>query len=81
MLNTGHTYGTTDKTLDVLHTEKKEKLLDTLERYCIYNLSRQRLHMSPQGPTIVGTGNVTPPRYPSYPVRGGIAGKPSHRGL
>jgi hypothetical protein len=34
----------------------------------------------PQGPTILGTGNGTP-RYPSYPVPGGIAGPPSLWGL
>jgi hypothetical protein len=27
------------------------------------------------------SGGMAPPRYPSYPVPGGIAGKPSLRGL
>jgi hypothetical protein len=40
---------TEDKTLRVdqpLHTEKKGQLLNTLERYHIYNLSKQKIHMN-----------------------------------
>jgi hypothetical protein len=46
ILDTGHTHGTINETLDILHTKKKGHLLDTLERYYIYNLSKQKLHMN-----------------------------------
>jgi hypothetical protein len=44
--NTEHTYNTIDTTLKILRTEKKSRLLDTWERYHIYNLSKKSLHMN-----------------------------------
>jgi hypothetical protein len=46
MLNEGHTYGTIEDTLDILHTNKKGRILDTLERYYIYRLKKHKLHMN-----------------------------------
>jgi hypothetical protein len=46
ILNTEHTYNTIDTTLKILHTEKKNRLLDTWERYHIYNFSKKRLHVN-----------------------------------
>jgi hypothetical protein len=45
ILNTKHT-NTIDATLKILRTEKKSQLLDTWERYHIYNLSKRSLHMN-----------------------------------
>jgi hypothetical protein len=46
MLDNGHTYGTIDEALDILHTKKKGRILDTVERYYIYKLSKHKLHMN-----------------------------------
>jgi hypothetical protein len=46
ILNTGHAYGTITDTMDIVRTAKKGKHLNTLERYHIYRLSREKLHMN-----------------------------------
>jgi hypothetical protein len=44
--NTGHTYGTITDTMDVIRTGRKGRHLNTLERYHIYKISRNKLHMN-----------------------------------
>jgi hypothetical protein len=46
ILNTGHTYGTICHTMDVVTTGRKGEHLNTLERYHIYRISRDNLHMN-----------------------------------
>jgi hypothetical protein len=41
ILDTGHAHNTTAKTLEVLHIEKKGRLLNALEHFHMYNLSKQ----------------------------------------
>jgi hypothetical protein len=43
ILNTGHTYGTINKTMDII---KKGKHLNTLEKYHIHKISKNNLHMN-----------------------------------
>jgi hypothetical protein len=45
ILNTGHTYGTITDTVDVVRTGRKSRQLNTLERYHIYKIRRNNLHM------------------------------------
>jgi hypothetical protein len=45
ILNTGHAYGNITDTMDIIKTEKKEKHMTTLERYNIYKISKNKLHM------------------------------------
>jgi hypothetical protein len=42
----GHTYGTICDTLDVITMGRKGKHLNTLERYRIYKISKDSLHMN-----------------------------------
>jgi hypothetical protein len=46
ILNTGHTYGTITDTVDIIKTENKGKHLNTLEKYQIYKISKNKLHMN-----------------------------------
>jgi hypothetical protein len=46
ILNTGHTYGTVTDTMDVIRTRRKGRHLNTLERYHIYEISTNGLHMN-----------------------------------
>jgi hypothetical protein len=46
MLNMGHTYGTITDTMDIRKTGKKGKHLNTLEKYRIYKISKDNLHMN-----------------------------------
>jgi hypothetical protein len=46
VLNTGHTYGTIRDTVDVITKGRKEKHLNILERYHIYRISKDNLHMN-----------------------------------
>jgi hypothetical protein len=43
MLNTGHTYGTI---MDIIKTGRKGKHLNTLEKYNIYRINEDNLHMN-----------------------------------
>jgi Zn-dependent peptidase ImmA (M78 family) len=43
ILNTGHTYGTITDTVGVVRTGRKTRYL---EKYCIYKISRNNLHMN-----------------------------------
>jgi hypothetical protein len=45
ILNTGYAYETIADTMEIVTTGKKGKHLNTLERYHIYVISRQNLHM------------------------------------
>jgi hypothetical protein len=44
--NTGHTYGTINDTSEVLYIEKKSQLLNTIQRFYKYNLSKQKQQMN-----------------------------------
>jgi hypothetical protein len=46
ILNVGHTYGTVTDTTDMVKIGKKRKYLNTLEKYCIYRMSKDYLHMN-----------------------------------
>jgi hypothetical protein len=46
ILNTGHTYGTITDTINVIRTGRKGRHLSTLEKYHIYKISRDNLHMN-----------------------------------
>jgi hypothetical protein len=46
ILDTGHTYGKMEETMDVIHTTRKGHLLNTLERFYIYDLSKKKLQMN-----------------------------------
>jgi hypothetical protein len=42
----GHTYGTITDTMGVIRIGRKNKHLNNLERYHIYKISRNNLHMN-----------------------------------
>jgi hypothetical protein len=44
--NTGYTYGTITDTMEIMKTERKGRYLNTLERYHIYEISKDNLHMN-----------------------------------
>jgi hypothetical protein len=46
ILNTGHTYGTTEDTMEIITIGRKGKYLNTLKKYHIYKVSRNNLHMN-----------------------------------
>jgi hypothetical protein len=46
IVNTGHTYGTITDTMDVIRTGRKGRHMNTLEKYHIYKISRNNLHMN-----------------------------------
>jgi hypothetical protein len=46
ILNTGHAYRSMTDTMKIIKMEKKEKHLSTLERYHMYKVSKNRLHMN-----------------------------------
>jgi hypothetical protein len=46
ILNTTHNYDTKEKTMKILHVERKGQMLDTLENYYIYTITRQGLQMN-----------------------------------
>jgi hypothetical protein len=46
ILNTGHTYGTMENTMDIIETNKKGQYLNTLENYHIYRATRKNTHMN-----------------------------------
>jgi predicted GIY-YIG superfamily endonuclease len=46
ILDTGHEYETIEKTMKILHIEKKGQMLDTHERFCIYEISKQNLQLN-----------------------------------
>jgi hypothetical protein len=46
ILNTGHIYGTIYDTTDVITTGRKGKHLNNLERYHIYRISKDNLHIN-----------------------------------
>jgi hypothetical protein len=45
-LNKGHTYGTVADTMDIIRMRRKGRYLNTLEKYHIYKISRNNLHMN-----------------------------------
>jgi hypothetical protein len=45
-LNTGHTYVSITDTMDIIKTERKGKYLNTLEKYHIYKINKNTLHMN-----------------------------------
>jgi hypothetical protein len=61
ILNTGHTYYTIRYIVDVIKIEKKGKHLNTLEKYHIHKISKDRLHMSDT--YMRGAPKVMPPIY------------------
>jgi predicted transcriptional regulator len=46
ILETGHNYDTIDKTMKMLHMEKKGPKLNTLERFHIYDITKKGLQMN-----------------------------------
>jgi hypothetical protein len=46
ILNMGHTYGTITDTMNIIRTGRKGRHLNTLEKYHIYRISRNNLHMN-----------------------------------
>jgi hypothetical protein len=46
ILNTGYTYGSINNTMDIIKTEKEGKNRNTLEKYHIYKISKNRLQMN-----------------------------------
>jgi hypothetical protein len=46
ILNTGHAYGSITDTMRAIRTERKGKHLNTLEKYHIHKISKERLHMN-----------------------------------
>jgi hypothetical protein len=46
ILDMRHAYGTIEDTFDILHFEKKGPLMNTLERFHIYKLSREGIHLN-----------------------------------
>jgi hypothetical protein len=46
ILNTRHTYGTITYSMEIITTGRKEKHLNTSEKYHIYEVSKKNLHMN-----------------------------------
>jgi hypothetical protein len=46
ILETGHTYGTIEDTLNILHREKKGSLMNTLEQLHIHKLTKDNLQLN-----------------------------------
>jgi hypothetical protein len=46
ILNIEHKYGSITDTMDIIKAEKKGKHLNILEKYHIYKISKNRLHMN-----------------------------------
>jgi hypothetical protein len=46
ILETGHTYGTIEDTLNILHFEKKGPLINTLKQFHIHKLSKDNLQLN-----------------------------------
>jgi hypothetical protein len=46
VLNTRHTHGTIADTMDIITTRRKRNRLNTLERYHIYKISKDNLHIN-----------------------------------
>jgi hypothetical protein len=46
ILNRGHTYGTIADTMDITRMGRKGRHLNTLEKFYMYNISRNDLHMN-----------------------------------
>jgi hypothetical protein len=46
ILETGHTYGTIENTLNILQFEKKSQKMNSLEQYYIYRLTRENLQLN-----------------------------------
>jgi hypothetical protein len=46
ILNMGHTYGTITHTMDFIRTGRKTRHLNALERFHIYKIGGNNLHMS-----------------------------------
>jgi hypothetical protein len=46
MLDTGHAYGNINNTVEVLKQAKKWSLLSNLENYCIFWISKDKIHFN-----------------------------------
>jgi hypothetical protein len=46
ILDTGHTYGTTADTMEIIRTGRKGRHLNTLEKCHIHRISKNNLHMN-----------------------------------
>jgi hypothetical protein len=49
VLNTGHTYGTITDTMEIIKTGRKRRYLNTIEKYHIYEICKNNLHMNDTG--------------------------------
>jgi hypothetical protein len=46
ILNTGHTYGTITDTMEIIKTGRRGRYLNTIEKYHIYEIGKDNLHMN-----------------------------------
>jgi hypothetical protein len=46
ILNTGHSYGSITDTMQIMKIERKGKHQNTLEKYHIYRISKEGIHMN-----------------------------------
>jgi predicted transcriptional regulator len=46
LLNTGHTYGNIDNTMTIIRKARKEKFLNSLEKYYVFLASKQEIYMN-----------------------------------
>jgi hypothetical protein len=53
ILSSGYAYGTITDMMDIMKTGRKGKHLNTLEKYYIYKISKDNLHMND---TVTGGG-------------------------
>jgi hypothetical protein len=44
ILDTGHTYGTIEDTMDIIRIVRNVQYLNKLEKYYIHKISREKLH-------------------------------------
>jgi hypothetical protein len=65
ILNTGHTYGTITGTVDVIRTGRKGRRLNALEKYHMYKINRNKLHMND---THIEAHNLYSKQYMSFTI-------------
>jgi hypothetical protein len=83
ILDMQHAYGTMEDTLDILHIERKGPLMNTLERFHVYKLSKENMHINDTFADMYNpifnlitkyykkyhtNPNPTPPTYPYYAI-------------
>jgi hypothetical protein len=76
LLENNHSIGPIDSIMEVLHTTRKGKLMDTLERFHIYNVTHENIQINDKNtpkPNIIfdtiireEASRQSPPTYPSF---------------